>query len=241
VAGTLSLGSRRPFLALAALVAAGTAQAQTIDPDSPTCPPNPNWSANREMRLTVATVDGRHVLLAEGAIDDNLLPRLEAALRDQTIEEIRLRSPGGNARVGNQAGRMIRESGLPTRIPNGWACMGSCAFMFMGGIMRAVDPGGLVIVQMFTFTGDREAIRQGVAGGEETTEDLLTEIARRSARFASEDNDYLIRMGVSRALLTDIVYRQRGVQTPAGGSTRRCLTDAELRRYLVVNQGGPVR
>jgi len=104
--------------------------------------------------------------------------------------------------------------------------------MFMGGIMRDVDPGGLIIVQMFTFTGDRDAICQSVARGE--VADLMDEIAVESARLASEDNDYLIRMGASRALLTDIVYRQSAVPGGADRSTRRCLTEAELRRYNVV-------
>jgi hypothetical protein len=212
------------------------AMAQTMDPDNPTCLPNPNWSNYREMRFAVATIEGHRVLLAEGAIDDNLLPRLQGALRDETIEEVRLRSPGGNARVGNQDGALIRQSGLPTRIPAGWACAGSCAFMFMGGISRAVDPGGLFIVQMFTFTGDRQAIRDEVARGDEAAADLMTEIARQSARLATEDVDYLARMGISRALLTEIVYRQHAVPGATDRSTRRCLTDAELRHYNVIPQ-----
>jgi hypothetical protein len=63
-----------------------------VDPDNPTCPANPNWSTNREMR----------VMVAKGVVDDALLPRLQAALNDESIEEIRLRSPGGNAKIGNQ-------------------------------------------------------------------------------------------------------------------------------------------
>lgn len=222
-------------LVLCALAIAQPIRAQSVDPDSSNCPANPNTSAYREMRLTVQTVDGHRVLLAEGVIDDALLPRLEAALRDQTIEEIRLRSPGGDARIGNRAGLLIRASLLPTRIPSGWACAGSCAFMFLGGITRTVEPGGLFIAQMFTVTGDRQAIRDRVARGERETADLIAEIALQSVRLASEDNDYLIRMGVSRALLTDIVYRQRAVATTTGGPTQRCLTGEELRRYNVVN------
>jgi hypothetical protein len=224
------------LLAMAALAVAQAGQAQSMDPANPTCPLNPGWSDHREMQFTVTTIEGRRVLLGEGVIDDNLLPRLEAALRDPDIWEVRLRSPGGNARVGNQAGILLRRSGLPTRIPAGWACAGSCAFMFMGGIVRAVDPGGLIIMQMFTFTGDRETIGQQIARGPEATADLMSEIALQSARLASEDNDYLIRMGVARPLLTDIAYRQRGVSEGDSGPDRRCLTQAELTRYNVTNQ-----
>lgn len=227
--------------ALCALAIAQPTQALRAEPNSSNCPANPNTSTNREMRLNVQTIDGRRVLLAEGVIDDALLPRLEAALRDQTIEEIRLRSPGGDARIGNRAGMLIRASLLPTRIPAGWACAGSCAFMFLGGTTRNVEPGGLFIAQMFTLTGDRQAIRDRVARGESETASLIAEIALQSVRLASEDNDYLIRMGVSRRLLTDIVYRQRAVATAAGGPTQRCLSDEELRRYNVVNDLGSVR
>jgi len=219
-----------------ALLGADVAAAQTpMDPDNPTCPANPNWSSYREMRFTPQDVNGRRVLLAEGMVDDNLIPRLEAALRDESIQEIWLRSPGGNARIGNQAGRLIRGSGLPTRIPPGWACFSACNFLFMGGFARFVDPGGLFIVHMFTHTGDREVIRSEVAQGEESTVSLIGEIEQQSAQLASEDNDFLIRMGLFRTLLTEIMYRQSAVQDGANRSTRRCLTQEELRRYNVVN------
>jgi len=225
------------FLAFAAMAGAQAAVAQQaqMDPDNPTCPPSPNWSSNREMRFTPQTVNGRRVLLAEGQIDSGLIPRLQAALQDETIEEIWLRSSGGDARVGNDAGRIIRASALPTRIPAGWACFSACNSLFMGGVARLVDTGGLFIVHMFTFTSDRQAIRQQVARGEQNTIGLIGDIEQQSALLASEDNAFLIRMGISRNLLTDIMYRQSAVQDAQNRSTRRCLTQAELRQYNVVN------
>lgn len=222
---------------LCTLAAARPVQGQPVDPANPTCPPAPGWSTNREMTFRVQEQAGRlPVLLAEGVIDEGMLPRLQAALAEFRGTEIWLRSPGGDARTGNAAGRLIRESGLFTRIPAGWACAGSCAFMFLGGYSRTVEPSGLYIAEMFTVTGDREAIHREFARGDQASADLLTDIARQSAELATEDNDYLVRMGVSRALLTEVVYRQRAVATRAGGPTRRCLTDAELRRYNVVTQ-----
>jgi hypothetical protein len=223
--------------AFAALLGAQAAEAQRarMDPVNPTCPTNPNWSTYQQMRFTPQDVNGKRVLLAEGAVDDNLIPRLEAALRDDTIEEIWLRSPGGNAQIGNQAGALIRRSGLPTRIPAGWACFSACNFLFMGGFARFVDEGGLFVVHMFTFTRNREAIRQARTGGDASTVGLIGDIEQQSALLASEDNDFLIRMGLSRDLLTEIMYRQRAVSESSDQSTRRCLTQAELRRYNVVN------
>jgi hypothetical protein len=230
-----------PLLAAWALLWSQVAVAQQRDPDNPTCPRAPNWSTYPQMRFTMQTIEGQHVLLAEGQIDDAMIPRLRAALRNNPVE-IWLRSPGGNARIGNQAGRIIRESGIPTRVPNGWACFSACNFLFMGGIVRYVDSGGLFIVHMFTHTGDRQTIRSAAAAGEDSTVGLIGEIEQSSALLASEDNDFLIRMGISRDLLTEVMYRQNAVAEGTNRSTRRCLTQAEINRYNVatVPWTGPV-
>jgi len=226
-------------LALLALTGSQAALAQSgRDRDNPTCPPNPNWSTYPEMRFTVQQVNGHAVLLAEGQIDDNLIPRLTAALRTFQGDEVWLRSPGGNARVGNQAGRIIRDNNLTTRIPAGWACFSACNFLFMGGAVRHIDPGGLFIVHMFTFTSD-PTVRQQITRGQDSTIGVIADVEQGSAMLASEDNDFLIRMGLSRTLLTEIMYRQRAVGDGADRSTRRCLTLAEARHYNVVNDEAP--
>jgi hypothetical protein len=84
--------------ALAAMLVGSAAQAQQMDPDNPTCPLHPNWSTNRQMTFSVLQRPGqRPVLLAEGVVDDNLIPRLTAALQSFQGDEIWLRSPCGNA------------------------------------------------------------------------------------------------------------------------------------------------
>lgn len=221
------------LMALLALTAGEAAIAQQRSATNPTCPANPNWSTYPEMRFTQQTVNGHQVLLAEGAIDDNLIPRLRAALQNFQGDEIWLRSPGGNARVGNEAGRIIRENNFQTRIPAGWACFSACNFLFMGGVIRHVDQGGLFIVHMFTFTSDRQVIRQEVARGEDSTVGLIADVEQQSALLASEDNDFLIRMGISRDLLTEVMYRQSAVAEGDNQSTMRCLTQAEVNRYNV--------
>ena len=55
------------------------------------------------------------------------------------------------------------------------------------------------------------------------------------ALLASEDNDFLIRMGLSRDLLTDVMYQQQAVGNEDDPSTRYCLTADELLLYNVHN------
>ncbi|WP_232314722.1 hypothetical protein [Sphingopyxis sp. QXT-31] len=187
------------------------------------------------MTLKVEKRGDMKVMLAEGRIDPGLPDRLAAALKaNPEVSEIWLRSPGGDARAGNAAGRIIRSNfGLGTRVPSGWACFSACNFVFMGGQPRMIDPGGVFMVHMFTRTGDRSAIDMSVAMGTDATKELIGSIEQDSALLASEDNDFLIRMGVSRKLLTDIMYRQQAVATEEDKSTRRCLTQAEALKYGV--------
>jgi hypothetical protein len=225
----------RALLGLAAALALIGAAPPGMDPKNPTCPKEPGWGALTPMKFRTQTQGGSRILIAEGMIDDDLIPRLKAQL-DKGVDEIWLRSPGGNAKVGNEAGLMIRKAGLiVTRIPAGWGCFSACNFLFMGGRARIIDPGGLFIVHMFTHTGDRDVIREEVARGTENTVGLIAEIEQGSAILASEDNDFLIRMGVSRKLLTDIMYRQSAVASAGDGSTRRCLTREEAYLYKVAN------
>lgn len=231
-------GLRSATLLVAALLLGGAAK-PVPDPVNPTCPRSPDWSAGRPMQFRVHEAAGRKVLLAEGAIDAGTPALLEAALEThKPVDEIWFRSPGGDAAAGNAAGRIIRKAGIPTRIPAGWACFSACNFMFMGGPIRVVEPGGLFIVHMFTHTGDRALIAEEVAKGHDNTVGLIGDIEQSSALLASDDNDFLIRMGVSRKLLTEVMYKQRAVADggDAGDkSTRRCLTIDEVYRYNVAN------
>lgn len=208
-----------------------------MDPANPTCPLNPDWSANTTMQFTPVKKGSAKVLLAEGRIDSGAPDRLKKALEaNPDVAEVWLRSPGGDARAGNAAGRIIRSNfGLTTRIPAGWACFSACNFIFMGGQPRVIDPGGLFIVHMFTRTGDRSAIDMSVAMGTDATKELIGDIEQDAALLASEDNDFLIRMGVSRKLLTEVMYQQKALANAEDKSTRRCLTQAEVKTYNVAN------
>ena len=225
-------------LATAASVLLGSMAAAQADANNPTCPGDLNWSTYRQMRFTLDTAAGARVLRAEGELDEDVPARLAAALAENApVDEIWIRSPGGHARAGNQAGQLIRKSGIPTRIPAGWACFSACNFMFMGGPIRFVDKGGLFVVHMFTHLGDKDAIRAEIAQGTDQAMGLIGDVEQDSAMLASEDNDFLIRMGVSRKLLTDVMYKQKAVVANQSGdkSTRRCLTQVETMKYNVAN------
>ena len=226
----------RLALGLAGLAMLGAAP--PMDPVNPTCPLNPGWSTNQQMQFTYFEQNGWKIIKAEGRIDKDVVPRLQATLKEHPdLDEIWLSSPGGDARAGNAAGRLIRDTlDVVTRIPSGWACYSACNFMFMGGRSRTIDPGGLFIIHMFTRTGDRSTIDYGVAQGTDATTELIGEIEQDAAQLASEDNDFMIRMFLSRELLTDIMYKQKAVKgSGPDQSTRRCLTMEEAKKYGVVN------
>ena len=214
--------ARRLATALAAVALMGAHAPPSpgaIDPANPTCPAEADWSNLSEMQFTVQEVDGREVLLAEGAIDRNTPSRLQSALATYQGAEIWLRSPGGDALAGNQAGRIIRDNGLMTHIPSGWTCYGTCNFMFMGGIIRSVADGGVFMVAAVPTFSNSE--------GQSAS---ASEVAQATALLATEDMDYLIRMGISRNLLSEVLYRPG-----EDGAQRRCLTADELARYNVTS------
>lgn len=228
---------------LAVLIASPALPQIAMDPVNPTCPLEPNWTANTEMAITPLEIDGTKVLLAEGAVDTGLPERMKKALLDNPdASEIWLRSPGGDARAGNETGRIIRKEGrgMITRVPKGWTCFSACNFVFMGGQIRIIEKGGHFMVHMFTMTGDRNAIDYSVEMGTESTVGLISEVEQESAQLAAEDSFFLVRMGVSIKLLTDIMYKQKAVATEDSidRSTRRCLTIEEALFYSVANTPG---
>ena len=233
---------RRMRALLALVVAVLLTGATKMDPENPTCPAEPDFGPKTAMALTSADRGGKRVLLAEGMIDATLPTRLKAAIEaDERIEEIWLRSRGGDARAGNEAGKIIRSfRGMLTRVPAGWACFSACNFVFMGGDRRVVDEGGVFMVHMFTHTNDRALIDEVVIEGSKATTELIASVEQSSAMLASEDNDFLIRMGVSRKLLTEIMYRQQAVKREDNPTTRYCLSQSEVRKYNVMPLEKPV-
>ena len=182
------------------------------DPRNPTCPGDLNWSTYRQMRFTARPTTAG-ACSGRGAIDDDVPARLEAALDEQCGRSTKSGSarPAAMRAPATRPGKMIRKTSIPTRIPAGWACFSACNFMFMGGPIRFVDHGGLFIVHMFTHTRRQGGGPRRSRQGADKAIGLIGDIEQDSAMLASEDNDFLIRMGVSRKLLTDVMYQQKAV------------------------------
>ncbi len=232
----MGLARTLALAAAAACLLAAKPAPLLMDKDNPSCPAQPDWGQAKAITLMAQERGGKHVLIADGIIDASLPKRLKAALDgDERIEEVWIKSRGGDARAGNLAGKVIRSyPGMVTRIPKGWTCFSACNFVFMGGDRRFVDPGGMFMVHMFTHTGDRDTIEISVEEGSAETMRLIGAIEQDSALLASEDNDFLIRMGISRKLLTEVMYKQQAVATAANKTTRYCLSQDEVHKYNVM-------
>lgn len=229
----------------AALVVPATAQAHSTCPmDVPTAA-----QVGREdiLTITLKRVGGGKVLVVEGAIDADAAHTLDHALQvNKDVAEIWLRSPGGNADAGNAAGKVLRASGIPVRIPSGWWCISACNFLFFGGALRRIDPGGVFAVHMATVVNDENYQRKVDSLAKSgASNQILGEIAREEqsmARLTADDVDVILRMGISRKLLSEVMYAQRADQfrdtrsgVDARAETYRCLTREEMTRYNVVN------
>jgi hypothetical protein len=96
----------------------------------------------------------RNVLFVWGGIDSGDSQRFRAAVdQAKPVEEVVLYSPGGVLEEGLQIGRIMRSQRLSTHVQSGMKCISACNFMFMGGVLRSIDPGGVFGVHMFTSDG----------------------------------------------------------------------------------------
>ena len=184
---------------------------------------------------------GKRVLVGDGGVDDFAANHLDAAIRQyQPIDEIWLRSPGGNSEQGTELGYVIRRWGIPTRVPAGWGCASACTMAFLGGSIRTIDPGGVYAVHMFTVVGGeryKEMIEsERTKGNVYNMLDALQKREQDGALTATGQNDYIIKMGVSRKLLSEVIYPQlQKNYSGEKGSTIYCMNSEELRRYNVIN------
>lgn len=200
-------------LALLMMLSIAPAAAEPAD-----CLPNPprliDSRAHNPMRFTVVERDQATALEADGVIDPGTAERLGAALREERVEEIWLNSSGGDLSEALEMGRILRRSGSHTRVRSGSICVGACAEVFLGGLARFVDGGGLLGFSAVPLS-------------DPTSNQSQAEREQAAARWAEERADYYIRAGVSRGLLR----LQLNVSAPG-----ICyLSDAGMRRYNVVN------
>ena len=92
-----------------------------------------------------------NTIVAWGGVDQGDSVRFALALTEgRPVAEIQLFSPGGSLGEGLKIGVLIRNRALATRIVSGSECVSACNFMFLGGVVRMIEPGGLFKVHMFS-------------------------------------------------------------------------------------------
>ncbi|HMR32240.1 MAG TPA: hypothetical protein PKA13_15730 [Geminicoccaceae bacterium] len=198
-------------LALAALLLAGPALAATTE---------------------LADVAGSRVLLVAGGIEKGDADRVERAIREAgRVDEVWLRSDGGNLNEGMEIGRLLRRHGLAARVPSEAVCASACVYVLAGAPLRAVDGDGRVGVHMFTATGNAELVaaisRDIRTNGSDVAARVIRRIEQYAAHIAARQSAFLVEMAVSLQ-----------VMTPSIGTAYDAihwLSPAELRRYNLVN------
>lgn len=254
----------------ACLLQAAAASAQVMHPSCPQVRlTTANVGAPPDMVFTMHREGGHAILFAEGGVTRQTPARLASALATNgAIDEIWMRSAGGDANAGNDAARILRRSGVPVRIPTGWWCISACNFLFFGGAIRQIDPGGQFGVHMATAVNN-DALKDRLTAKEKAVIDLAKQrktddVAKAAATYSTEqtlsligareqsmalltadDIDVVLRMGISRKLLSEVMYAQRaddyrdddgdGKLDVGKVPTFRCLSQEQMRRYNVVN------
>jgi hypothetical protein len=103
------------------------------------------------------------MVLAWGGVGEGDAVRFAAAMAAaRPVLEVQFYSPGGDLLEGMKIGRAIRKLQLATRITSGAWCASACDFMFLGGTVRTVEPGGKFGVHMFS-TNQAEALVHDLA------------------------------------------------------------------------------
>jgi hypothetical protein len=182
----------------------------------------------------------QRILEARGTIRPGETNRLRQALdRSKPIDEIWLYSGGGTSVEGMNMGRLIRQRGMAIRVPKNAVCFSACSMVFLGGALRAVDPGAYYGVHMWTAWSDESASKllaqmlkrlQAKVPTEKIIRemrDVMRNEEERNADYARRRANYLIEMSVSLRLMVP------NVQTEA--SNQYWLCPDEMRSFNVTN------
>ena len=92
-----------------------------------------------------------NTIIAWGGVDRGDAVRFALALTEaKPVAEVQLFSPGGSLGEGLKIGVLLRNRSAATRVVSGASCISACNFMFMGGVIRTIEPGGSFMVHMFS-------------------------------------------------------------------------------------------
>ncbi len=186
------------------------------------------------LEIKIGQVDSNKVLLLQGGFDPgDSLKFADFMRRAGRVDEVWFDSPGGLVDEGLEIGRKIRSLGLATRIPKNAKCASICAFAFLGGVIRYIEPGGRFGLHMFTISGNVELLEEVTelikTYGPQGAAEIISQIEQESALAAKEQADYLIEMSVSLRLLFPNYMTSH--------SDIAWLTRQELVSYNVLNTG----
>ncbi|MDO8333176.1 MAG: hypothetical protein Q7T35_00720 [Nitrosomonas sp.] len=175
--------------------------------------------------------DKKILLLSGGFEPGDNLQFGETLRRAGRVDEVWFDSSGGNVIEGMEIGRRIRAAQLATRVPRGARCASICAFAFLGGVLRQVDPGGAFIVHMFSKVGNKEFVKkiENVIKqeGSDGAMAVIMYIEQSSAQMARMQADYLLEMSISLRLLFP--------NYDTGHDEGHALSRTEMVSYNVVN------
>jgi len=176
--------------------------------------------------------DGRRVVVAKGEFVDGDSQRLGGLITlAGRIDEVWFHSGGGLEIEGYRIGKLIRQTGLATRVPKGAKCASACTDAFLGGMLRFVDDERSVGIHMPTAShnqGLRSRVQGAVRqGGDAGAGEVIRHFEGAGARSAADWTRYVMSMGVSIRLV------DKAVQVPA--NQMHWLSRSEMRSFNVTN------
>jgi len=189
------------------------------------------------MEFAAKRQSGELVLIAHGDIKVGDSEQLRSVLNRTNISAatVYLDSSGGSVGESFRIGALIRERRLGTVVPNSAECASACVFVFAGGIVREVHPGGKVGVHMASMMFDEEYVNRLetllLTQTSLSVHDRVRVIVAHNEQVASTTMaaiaNYLVKMGLSMRLLFPT--------TETSHFDIHWLTSNELRDYNVVN------
>jgi hypothetical protein len=194
------------------------------------------------LEFSSKNLGGRQILLMQGTFETGDSRKFSQAIQKLgRVDELWFNSSGGAVSEGLEIGRKIRSLGLATKISAQAECYSICAFAFLGGVVREIEPGGVYGVHMFSAMCQKETIEeltrkitavvksQGDKGSVQVVA-LLLATEQRSATIARDQANYLLEMEVSLRLLFPNYETTCDNIRPLGRQ--------ELLSYNIVNSGG---
>ncbi|HTU56144.1 MAG TPA: hypothetical protein VMF62_19425 [Acetobacteraceae bacterium] len=148
-------------LLLAACLVAGAGTVRAVAQSNSMLRPAPQSieycagdKAPNQLNFSVVKTSQGKAFFAWGGIASGDTQNFAQAL-DQAgpVQEVILCSPGGDLDEGLNIGYLVREKKLATRLPSWTYCASACNFIFMGGVIRTVEPGAQFLVHMFANEG----------------------------------------------------------------------------------------